>query len=177
VTGRRSRRYFLSAAIVLVSAIASAGSHNPEDYPLRVHIYQVNNRIFYSPGHTIESVDGDGKANLFENSEPKGFDFAFHCSREVTNSSGYETYLAKWKKSGSSLEILLPVMGKPNATDGCELKVVMKDSMAYHTHSGVLYEEPSAAYKGWMDKVQYDPEHGKNQPVEPVQAAAPASAK
>jgi hypothetical protein len=169
--------YFLFGSIVLGSAAAHAASHNPENYPLRVHVYAASNRVFYSSNHSVEFVDGDGKGNLFENSEPKGFDFSFRCSREVTYSSGYETYPARWKKPGVSLEILLPIMGKPNATDACELKVLMKDAMAYHTRNGVIYEEPSTAYKEWMDRVHYDPEHGMNQPVEPAQSTPSANAK
>jgi len=112
------------------------------------------------------------------------FDFAFQfrtCGRKPKRDSwrnrhapGYETYLASWKKQGQTLEILLPVMGKPGAYDVCELKVIMKDT-AYYKHSGLLNEEPAAKYKEWMEKTQYDPEKGKNEPVKAPAAPAPAS--
>jgi hypothetical protein len=38
----------------------------------------------------------------------------------------------------------------------------------------LLGEEPAAKYKQWMEKVQYDPEHDKNEPVETAPAPAPA---
>jgi len=57
----------------------------------------------------------------------------------------------------------LAVFGKPGAADGCELKVLMKDT-AYTRHNGLLGEEPAAKYKAWMAKHDYDPVHDKNTP-------------
>jgi hypothetical protein len=90
------------------------------------------------------------------------------------SSDGFETYPARWKKPGKTLELIEPQFGKPGAYDSCELNVAMKENMAYHRHNGSLGEEP-AHYKEWMDKVQYDPEHGKNEPVE--QEKPPSAAK
>jgi hypothetical protein len=161
------------AGCLLFSTVALAGGHNAAEYPLRVHIYQVGGvSHYYSPTRSLDLVDGEGRANLFENGEPLGFDFSYRCEERLKDSAGYETYLARWKKPNQTLEILLPQFGKPGAYDSCELKVLMKDSMVYHKHNGLLGEEPAAHYKEWMEKVQYDPEHGKNEPV-PV---APASA-
>jgi hypothetical protein len=53
------------------------------------------------------------------------------------------------------------------------LKVEMKES-AYYKHNGLLNEEPAAVFKAWMEKRQYDPEHGKNEPQPaPVPANTP----
>jgi hypothetical protein len=87
------------------------------------------------------------------------------------NSEGYETYPARWRKPGKELEILLPAMGGV-----CDLKVEMKPDIVYHRHKGSLSEEPAAKYKEWMAKVQYDPEHGKNQPLEADSESGPAPA-
>ncbi len=155
-----------------------ASKRNPADFPLRVHVYECNQIIQMGPSGGINFVDGTGRANLIENGEPKGFDFSFRCLDHVNYSSGYETYLARWKKPNAVLEILVPVMGKPNATNACELKVALKDGLVYHTHNGRLLEQPAAIYKKWMEKVQFDPEHGKNEPISPATAtpAAPVSA-
>jgi len=103
--------------------------------------------------------------------EPRGFDFSYHCGERLMVSHGYETYPARWKKPGQTLEILQPVFGKPGAFESCELKVEMKES-AYYKHNGLLNEEPAAVFKAWMEKRQYDPEHGK---TEPQPAPAPAA--
>jgi hypothetical protein len=151
-----------------------AGGHNAADYPLRVHINQENGVSHYY-GQSLEMVDGEGRANLFENGNPLGFDFNYRCGERLRGSAGHETYLARWKKPGKSLEILLPQFGKPGSYDACELKVIMKQDTVYVRQNGVLHEEPAAKYKQWMDKHQYDPEHGKNEPVAATPAPAPAS--
>jgi hypothetical protein len=55
-------------------------------------------------------------------------------------------------------------MGRPGAERTCAIKVEIKDG-AYFRHNGALEEEPVAAFRQWMEKHQYDPEHGKNEPV------------
>jgi hypothetical protein len=163
------------AGCLLLSTAALAGGHNPGEDPLRVHIYQENGVSHYSRG-TLDWVDGEGRANLFDQGEPRGFDFSYRCGERLRTSAGFETYPARWKKQDKTLEILLPQFGKPGAFDACELKVLMKTDTVYHRHGGLLGEEPAAKYKEWMEKVQYDPEHGKNEPVEPAPAAKPAPA-
>jgi hypothetical protein len=155
---------------LLTATIARAAGHNIADYSLRVHIFQFNSHSHYYQ-RSLDAVDGEGSANLYENSEPRGFDFSYHCGERLMVSHGYETYPARWKKPGQTLEILQPVFGKPGAFESCELKVEMKES-AYYKHNGLLNEEPAAVFKAWMEKRQYDPEHGK---TEPQPAPAPAA--
>jgi hypothetical protein len=155
---------------LMPATVARAGSHNPADYPLRVHIFQFNGYShYYRAGGGISSslndVDGEGRANLYENALPHGLDFSYSCSTRLMVSPGFETYMARWKKQGRVLEILMPVMGgKPGDMNSCELKVNVKDSV-YVRHNGLLGEESAADFKSWMEKHQYDPEHGKNEPV------------
>lgn len=173
---RRSRLCGLSvlAGCLLLSTAALAGGHNAADYPLRVHIFNFNSHSHYYE-RSVEYVDGEGRANLYENGEPRGFDFSYRCGERLRGSAGFETYMARWKKPGRALEILEPRFGNPGAMDSCELKVDMKDTV-YYRHNGGLDEEPAAVFKKWMDKHQYDPEHGKNEPVAPVPEAGSAPA-
>lgn len=90
---------------------------------------------------------------------------AIAAQTACASSPGYETYLARWKKPGKSIEILLPAFGKPNADESCELKVVMKDGFVYRRRNGSVIEVPAAEWKDWMQRHQYDPENGKNEPV------------
>lgn len=136
-----------------------ADSKNPADYPLRVHVYQT--RWQNHPGGV---VDGEGRANLFEHGQPRAFDYTFHCPELFRASMGWETYPAKWLKRDGELEMLIPVAGQPGAHRECMLKVVMK-SAAYYKRNGQLNEEPATVFKEWMEKHNYDPEHGKNQPT------------
>lgn len=150
--------------LTLLSVIAAAGP-SPADFPLRVHMFQVSQHSHYRRG-SLDYVDGEGRANLFENSNPQGFDFGYRCGRRLLVSPGYETYPARWKKSGRQIDILLPVMGKPGEMSACNLQVEMKDTV-YFRHNGILGEESEATLKDWMQKHEYDPEHGKNLPIMP----------
>lgn len=168
------RRSIIFAACFLLAGFAHAGKVNSADFALRVHIFSYNGHSHYYD-RSLDMVDGEGRANLYENSQPRGFDFSYRCADRLRVSAGYETYMARWKKPGQVLEILLPVFGKPNAVEGCELKVLMKDT-AYFRHNGLVGEEPASVFKDWMLKHQYDPEHGLNEPVK-TDAAQPTGAQ
>jgi len=158
-----SRAVLIIALFLSPAAPVFAGGYNLAQYPLRVHIFQRTEQA-HSSRQTVEWVEGEGKADLFEGGGARGFDFGFHCGGRLMTSSGFETYPARWKTEGRLLEILLPVMGKPDAMNSCELKVAMKD-FAYYRKGGNLSQEPAAAFKEWMEKHQYDPQKGKTQPV------------
>jgi hypothetical protein len=159
------------ASLLFLTAAGHAGDRSLADYPLRVHIFQVTQRSHYYR-ESMDFADGEGRANLFENGEARGFDFNFRCGTRLMTSPGYETYAARWKKPGKELALLLPVMGRPGSASSCELKVELKPG-AYYRHNGALEEEPTSAFKQWMEKHQYDPEHGKNEPVNLTPSTAP----
>ena len=162
------------AVCALFSTAVLAASHNPADYPLRVHIFSHNSYSHYSGPSGIRSldvVDGEGRANLYENGEPKGMDFRYHCDSRIMNSAGYETYLAKWKKPGVELQVLLPAGGGK-----CDLHVDVKPNVVYVRHNGSLNEMPAVKFKQWMVRHEYDPEHGKDLPVSPEPAGSESSA-
>ena len=164
--------FCLLAASLLLTPMLHAESHNPADYPLLLHVFGRSETTFYH-NRQAEEAKGEGRANLYEGGEPKGVDFQFECDHKLQVSSGYETYPARWKKPGAELVILQPEFGKPGSFDTCHLKVQMKD-FAYFMREGRLGSEPAAAFKQWMMKHDYDPEHGKNTPVA-ASAAAGAS--
>jgi len=168
-------------AVCMLFSAAVLAARNLADYPLRVHIFSHDSVSHYwGPGgaRSLNEVDGEGRANLFENGEPRGFDFRYNCGNRLMNSMGYETYPARWKKPGKEMQILLPADG-----GACDFKVDVKPDVVYVRHNGSLNEEPAARYKAWMVRHQYDPEHGMNLPLEsapvpkPAQAPPPASAQ
>ncbi|HEY1254593.1 MAG TPA: hypothetical protein VGF01_07420 [Terracidiphilus sp.] len=170
------RRVVICISIVIAAgwllSTAVLAARNLAEYPLRVHIYRFNSYSHYAY-RSVDYVDGEGRANLFENGEPRGFDFKYRCGERLRGNPGFETYLAKWKKPGKQLEILLPQFGKPDSYDSCDLDVLMKTNTIYRSSNGLLREEPAASFKEWMEKHQYDPEHGKNEPVATTSDAAP----
>ncbi len=92
--------------------------------------------------------------------------------RQAAHSIGYETYPARWKKQDRELAVLLPVFGKTDTYWTCNLKTGLKDT-AYFTHNGSISEEPSANFKAWMIKHDYDHKHGKEAPVRSEPQAPP----
>jgi hypothetical protein len=153
--------FVMFASLTVLAPIVHAESHNPSDYPLRVHIYRRTETTFYH-NRQAEEAKGEGRANLYEGSAPKGIDFQFECDTKLQTSSGFETFPAKWKKPGQELIILQPQFGK-NGYDTCRLKVMVKD-FVYVVRNGNLNSEPADIFKQWMNKHDYDPEHGKNIP-------------
>ncbi len=168
------RRAFLNvlsglAACLLLSPAVLAGGPDLAKYPMRVHIFQNSQQVHHM--RRTHYVDGKGSGNLYENGEPRGFAYTFWCVNRLRISPGYETYPARWKKQNKTVEILLPVTGKPGKYDACDLDTDMK-SIVYYYHGGKLVEGSPALWKQWMETYQYDPEKGKNEPV----AATPAPA-
>ncbi len=166
---RRSLALLLFASLAATAPALYAESHNLADYPLRIHIYRRNETTFYHHRQE-EEAKGEGRANLYENGEPKGVDFQFECDNKLQTSSGYETFPAKWKKPGQELVILQPQFGK-SGYDTCRLKVMVKD-FVYVTRNGNLNSEPIDVFKQWMAKHDYDPEHGKTTPTQLAPQAA-----
>jgi hypothetical protein len=164
------------AFCLLVATLAWASKWTAADYPLRVHIFQFDSHSHYY-NRVLDEVDGEGRANLYENGQPRGFDFSYQCGARIMVSPGFETYIARWKKPGRELAVLLPTLGgKPGEMNECDLAVTLKEDSAYYKHNGLLDEEPAAKFKDWMVRHQYDPEHGLNEPVNlTAQPAAPPS--
>jgi hypothetical protein len=117
---RRVSALVILASLAGLAPATQAESHNPADYPLRIHIFRRNETNFYHNRQTEESK-GEGRANLFEGGTPKGIDFQFDCDKTLQTSSGYETFPAKWKKPGQELIILQPQFGK-SSHDSCRLR-------------------------------------------------------
>jgi hypothetical protein len=144
-----------SFALSLCAAPSLAESHNPADYPLRVHIYKVtNHRHRY---RTIQWIEGEGNANLYEGGVPAAVDFAYTCGERFMHSDDFETLPAKWKKPGYSLIILTHEIGSDSPRT-CEFKVDVKD-FAYARVNGHITTEPAADLQHWMIEHHYDPEH------------------
>ncbi len=141
--------------------MVAAATPNPAEYPLRVHIF-AHNGVSHYYWRALDAVDGEGRANLFENGEPKAVDFRYHCDHRLMNSPGFDTYPAKWKKPGVELQILQPAGGGK-----CDLHVDVKPNVVYTRRNGNLTEEPAVRFKEWMVKHEYDPEHGKDLPMMP----------
>jgi hypothetical protein len=150
--------------LLIAAPLAHAAGKKIDEYPLRVHVFSHNGHSHYWH-RMLQFSEGEGRANLFENSQPAAFDFNFHCPVRMMNNLGFETYPARWKKPGRELTLLMPEMGKSESWVSCDLDVAIKTGTAYFKREGNLTEEPTDVFVKWMQKHEYDPEHGKNEPV------------
>ncbi len=148
---------------LMTSSVMMAESKNPADYPLRLHIFGRSQTTFYH-WRDAEEAKGDGRADLYENGEAHGVDFNYACAYKVRSSFGYETYPARWKKPGKKLVVLLPEFGESGKFFTCEFDTDVKD-FAYAVSKNGMRSEPVAQFKLWMERHDYDPEHGKDTPV------------
>ena len=157
------------AALVIPAIAVHADDKNPADYPLRLHIFNREEMTHYHRG--VEDFSrGTGRANLFANDEVHAVDFRFDCNQKIQSSIGFETYKAKWLKPGQKLAVLFPVFGVSGKYFTCDLDTDVKADVAYFSKSGSINTEPAAAFKAWMQKHSYDPEHGKDAPGTPESA-------
>jgi hypothetical protein len=169
-TIRRGALYAAVACCMALSSVAGAGKPDAAKYPLRVHIFRYAVQPSRSlgtkkPSDGPEYVGGMGQADLFENGEPRGFQFSYSCTVPMIASGGHETFPARWKKKDKTLEILLPQAGKPWNQEGCDLQTEMRTGLVYYWKDGAVAEEPEALLKGWMVKHKFDPENGAEEPV------------
>jgi hypothetical protein len=153
----------LLVAGLMTSAVLVAESKNPADYTLRLQIFGRNQTTFYHWRYPDEAR-GDGRADLYENGVAHGVDFSYDCGEKVRASFGYETFPARWKKPGRELIVLMPVFGKSGQFFTCEFNTDVKDFAYVRSRDG-LRSEPVAEFKEWMQRHDYDPEHGKDVPV------------
>ena len=169
---QRAIRFGLSAVAVFLtlSNAALASGPNPDNYPLRVHVLKYVSRSSPNRGGKNLSgmqdfIDGQGVADLFENGEPRGFEFTSSCTEPPIASSGYGSFPARWKKREKTLEILLPETGKPWNWVSCDLRTEMAEGVVFYWKNGSLAVEAAKALKEWMVKHQYNPEQGKDEPI------------
>ena len=90
----------LPALAVLSTLSPNALGATAADFPLRVHVYQT--RWQKHPGGAAE---GEGRANLFEHGQPRGFNYSFKCSELFRASMGWETYPPARSRSAGSCHV------------------------------------------------------------------------
>jgi len=158
------------AILLAASSAAWAGGPNPDNYPLRVHVFKfvqrpADKRLPKVQSDTADYTSGYGQGDLFENGDPRGFLFSYSCMASMNTSGGYGTFPARWKKRDKTLEILLPEQGKPWNLETCELKTEMRTGLVYFWRDGGVSEEAAALLKDWMVKHKFNPEKSETDPI------------
>lgn len=153
-----------SLVMFLNTPIAEAKPISMVDFPLRVQIYHRQVRRHYFR-HFLQSVSGTGRGNLYENHEARGIDFVYDCSGSFMDSSGPESYPARWVKPGQTIEIMVGEIRHPDKAWTCSLDVQEKEFAYKKRTNGTLASVPVDEYKRWMESQHYDPESGSDVPL------------
>jgi hypothetical protein len=99
---------------------------------INLPLYEHPDPVFY----------GTGRADLFAAGLPRGVNFIYdNCRGQVGVTMPHQPFLARWKKTGRILEILVPVATRPNRPqkwDKCQLNVAMQNFVYLLLHNGAM---------------------------------------
>jgi hypothetical protein len=137
---------FLLALLLAIAALSvsplRAAMRNPEDYPLRVHIYDKHEHRT-RPGRAFAyTYAGHGRGNVIDGDEIHAMEYDYNCVDSFLVSEAGEDYPAKWKRPGLSLELLIGVIGSDTRTHACELKVALKDYVFLYANGKLTQISP-----------------------------------
>jgi len=139
----------LGLLVPATAAPAFAAPKNPADYPLRVHIYRTHWSTGTEGPYIYEYYNagyhGYGRANLTDGPQTNAMEYTFECDTHFLKSDTGETYPARWKKPGHSIEMLISTIGS-DKMQSCQLKVTLKDTV-YYKRNGELISLTQAEYK------------------------------
>jgi len=129
----------IAFALLVLShpGFAHAAARNPEDYPLRVHIFDKHQHRVKQFRHYFSYI-GNGRGNIVEGDQINGMEYTFDCANSFLDSEADEDYPAKWKKPGLSLELLMGIIGSETGTRTCELKVELRDYVFAKSNGKVI---------------------------------------
>jgi len=139
----------LGLLVPALAAPAFAAPKNPADYPLRVHIYRTHWSTGTDGPYIYEYFNtgyhGYGRANLIDGAETNAMEYSFECDSHFLKSDTDEAYMARWKKPGQSIEMLVSTIGSEKVKS-CVLKVTLKDTV-YHKVNGEIISLTQEQYK------------------------------
>jgi hypothetical protein len=133
------RGLLLSALLTLPMHFAHAGTRNPEDYPLQVHVYSRH----VSHDKKFAAWYGEGKANLVEGSQIHAIDFSYRCGFKLEDNDEGESFNARWLKPGLKLQILTGVYGSDRRTEVCDFDVAVKEFVYAREHGHIVQLTPA----------------------------------
>jgi hypothetical protein len=117
------RRLVLAVIGLLLFSVVLLAGKNLADYPLQIQVIE-------SHWHRHQGmVDGYGRGDIRDGESIRGFDFAYTSGEPFHRTVGDAHYLAKWKKEGLKLELLVGEIGAPDKYVTYDLKTSMRDDV------------------------------------------------
>lgn len=117
------RRLALAIFVPVLLPLALLAGKNLADYPLQIQIIESHWNRRYG------TVDGWGRGNIKVGESVHGFDFSYNSAEPFHRTVGDAHYLAKWKKEGLRLEMLVGEIGAADKYLTFDLKTTMRDDV------------------------------------------------
>ncbi|MFZ0769923.1 MAG: hypothetical protein WCA49_10025 [Candidatus Sulfotelmatobacter sp.] len=124
----------LALAVALMFPLALSAGKNLGDYPLQIQVIEShwNRPSRYGP------VDGWGRGDIKDGDAINAFDFSYTAGEPFHRTVGDARYLAKWKKGGLRMEMLVGEIGAPDKFQSYDLKTTMRDDVYVRGHDGAI---------------------------------------
>jgi hypothetical protein len=126
------RRLVLAVTVPLLFAVALFAGKNLADYPLQIQVVESHWNRRYG------TVDGWGRGDVRDGDSIRGFDFTYTSGEPFHRTVGDTHYLAKWKKQGLKMELLVGEIGSPDKYVSFDLKTTMRDDVYVPGPNGAI---------------------------------------
>ncbi|HUO13731.1 MAG TPA: hypothetical protein VMX38_01995 [Verrucomicrobiae bacterium] len=123
----------LALGLVFLLPTPLVAGKNLAEYQLQIHILES-----HWHRHRDGSLDGWGRGDINDGASVHGFDFTYESGAPFHKTVGDDHYLAKWKKTGLKLEMLVGEIGAPDRYVSYELKTSVRDEVYVSTPDGVV---------------------------------------
>jgi hypothetical protein len=129
----------LALAVALIFPITLLAGKNPSDYPLQIQVIESHwNRPINAVDRRYGGVEGWGRGNIMDGNSVRGFDFSYSAAEPFHRTVGGGRYLAKWKKEGLKMELLIGEIGAPDKFHTYDLKTTVRDDVYVRGHDGAV---------------------------------------
>jgi hypothetical protein len=127
------KKLILAVGLSLLLLTTAFASKNLADYPLQIQIVES-----HWHRHRDGSVDGWGRGNVRNSESIRAFDFTYESVGPFQRTVGDAHYLAKWKKDGLKLEMIVGEIGAPDKYRTFELKTSLRDDVYVPSPEGAV---------------------------------------
>jgi hypothetical protein len=133
------RRFALVAGFLFLFSVALLAGKNPADYPLQIQVIETHwNRSISPVDRRYGALDGWGRGDIKDGDSVHGFDFSYTSTEPFHRTVGDARYLAKWKKEGLKMELLVGEIGSPDKFHTYDLKTSIRDDVYVRGADGAV---------------------------------------
>jgi hypothetical protein len=133
------RRVALAVAFPFLLSVALLAGKNPADYPLQIQVIESHwNRPVSPVDRRFGTVDGWGRGNIKDSDSIRGFDFSYSSVEPFHRTVGDARYLAKWKKDGLKMELIVGEIGSPDKYRTYDLKTSVREDVYIRGSDGAV---------------------------------------